>query len=203
MAGRCLWRRRLRSSDRRRRHSDLARAMPLVLAAAVVAACAANSGPADSTNIVGVTMFSVNSRQAAPPLVGMTLGGGSLALSSIARGDIVVINVWASWCGPCRQESPMLATAAKTLSGGGVTFLGLDEQDPPVAAREFVASVGATYPDLVDESGSLLRELKLLPQMGVPSTLVLDKHGRMAARVVGPMTSTQLEQIVKSLQSES
>jgi hypothetical protein len=97
----------------------------------------------------------------------------------------------------------MLATAAKALKGHGVTFLGLDEQDHATDARDFVASVRATYPDLVDGDGSLLRKLKLLPQMGVPSTLVLDKHGLMAARVIGPMTSEQLDQIVKSLQSEA
>jgi thiol-disulfide isomerase/thioredoxin len=175
----------------------------LILAAAFVAACTATNGAADSTNIVGVTMFSLDSRQTPPPLAGTTLGGGSLALSSLPHGDIVFINVWASWCGPCRAESPMLATAAKALKGDGVTFLGLDEQDPAPDARDFVASVGATYPDLVDGDGSLLRRLKLLPQMGVPSTLVLDKQGRMAARVIGPMTSAQLDQIVKSLQSEA
>jgi thiol-disulfide isomerase/thioredoxin len=201
MAGRCIRRKRLLSPGRR--HSDRARAIPLILGAALVAACAATNGPAGSTNIVGVTIFSPDSRQTPPSLAGTTLSGDSLAVSSLSHGDIVFINVWASWCGPCREESPMLATAAKTLEGDGVTFLGLDEQDHAADARNFVASVGATYPDLVDGDGSLLRKLKLLPQMGVPSTLVLDKHGLMAARVIGPMTSEQLDQIVKRLQSEA
>jgi thiol-disulfide isomerase/thioredoxin len=179
----------------------------LVLASALVSACGttrvAATGSSDSTDVVGVTTFPVQSRQLPPALVGTTLAGGSLALGSYAPGDIVFVNIWASWCDPCRAESPMLAAAAKSLQNDGVRFLGVDEQDTSSSARAFVTSVGATYPDLVDNDGSLLRKLKLLPQMGVPSTLILDRHGRMAARVIGPMTSKQLQQIVKTLRSET
>lgn len=97
----------------------------------------------------------------------------------------------------------MLATAARTLKPEGVRFLGVDEQDTTAKARAFVTSVGATYPSLVDSDGLLLRRLRLLPQLGVPSSLVLDRHGRMAARVIGPMTAQQLQRIVGGLQKEA
>jgi thiol-disulfide isomerase/thioredoxin len=180
-----------------------------VVGGLLLAGCAGGGGAvggatsANSTDVVGVTTFPVEGRSLPPALAGKTLTGTTLSVSSYAPGDIVFINVWASWCDPCRAESPMLATESKALANDGVRFLGIDEQDTAPAARAFVTSVGATYPDVVDADGSLLRKLKLLPQMGVPSTLVLDRHGRMAARVIGPMTAVQLQKIVKTLDSEA
>jgi thiol-disulfide isomerase/thioredoxin len=183
------------------------RTILLLLVLAFVTACSAGNGTgSDSTNstgVVGVTTYPVPARRPAPHLAGLTLDGRSVSTTSVAMGGILVINVWASWCGPCRSESPMLAGAAKNLRRAGVRFLGIDEQDTTSRARAFVASVGSTYPNLVDADGSLLRRLTLLPQVGVPSTLVLDQRGRMAARVIGPMTSQQLAQIVKGLQQEA
>jgi peroxiredoxin len=97
----------------------------------------------------------------------------------------------------------MLAKAAKSLRREGVRFLGVDEEDSSSRARAFAASVGATYPSLVDKEGLLLRKLTVLPQVGIPSTLVLDANGRMAARVIGPITSPQLQQIVKGLRNQA
>jgi thiol-disulfide isomerase/thioredoxin len=115
----------------------------------------------------------------------------------------VVLNVWASWCVECRTESPLLARAAKTFATQGVRFLGVDEQDQTSDARAFVASTGSTYPHLVDRDGSLLRTLALLPQVGIPSTLVIDRYGRMAARVIGPVTTFEITTIIRDLQRES
>jgi thiol-disulfide isomerase/thioredoxin len=160
-------------------------------------------GATNSTDIVGVTTYPVKDRAPAPALVGTTLTGQSWSLASQDRGDIVFINVWASWCGPCRSELPMLAAAAKRLRSQGVRFLGVDERDHASHARAFIASTGATYPNLFDPNGSLLRELTLLPQAGVPSTLVLDPRGRMAARVIGAITSKELAAIVSGLRKEA
>jgi thiol-disulfide isomerase/thioredoxin len=184
-------------------------ALTCLIGGLLLAGCAGRSATgssatsANSTDVVGVTTFPVSGRSLPPALEGKTLTGTAMSVSSYAPGDIVFINVWASWCDPCRAESPMLAAESKALANDGVRFLGIDEQDTAPAARAFVTSVGATYPDLVDTDGSLLRKLKLLPQMGVPSTLVLDRHGRMAARVIGPMTAQQLQKIVKTLGSEA
>lgn len=135
----------------------------------------------------------------APDLRGHSLDGRQVSLAALDQGHITVINVWASWCGPCKGELPLLASAAKRLRSDGVRFLGLDERDISSHARAFAASKGVTYPNLVDSEGSLLEQLKLLPQDAVPSTLVLDAQGRMAARVIGAITSRELTTILKDL----
>lgn len=143
---------------------------------------------------VGVTSYPPGKRPAVPPLSGTTLEGKRLSLSQFA-GDVVVINVWASWCDPCRAESPMLARLA-TTAGPQVRFIGIDETDNHAAAVSFVASVHASYPELSDEDGSLLAGLRLLPTKGIPSTLVVDAQGRMAARVIGPVTAGTLTGLI-------
>ena len=85
------------------------------------------------------------------------------------------------------------------LQGHGVRFLGLDEEDRTVAAKAFAVSAGEIYPSLIDHDGVLLRRLTLLPPQGIPSTLVLDSSGRVAARVIGTVSGTQLHRIVTSL----
>jgi thiol-disulfide isomerase/thioredoxin len=163
----------------------------------------AAASAAAAAEVVGVTTYASGTRQAAPALTGTTLDGTSLSLSAAGRGKVVVLNVWASWCGPCREESPMLAGAARSFAAKPVQFVGIDEQDRQAAARAFAASTGMSYPHLVDESGGLLRKLKMLPQMGIPSTLVLDRSGRIAARVIGPITLQQVTHVVDGLLAES
>jgi thiol-disulfide isomerase/thioredoxin len=175
----------------------------IVLVALVACDAGATSSDVNSTGVPGVTTYPTQTRLPAPALVGDTLDGQSVSLRSLDTGHIVVINVWASWCAPCRSESPMLAKAAQSLRSEGIRFLGVDEEDSSSHARAFVASTGATYPNLIDKDGSLLRKLTVLPQVGIPSTLVLDVSGRMAARVIGPITSRQLQQIVKGLREKS
>jgi peroxiredoxin len=89
------------------------------------------------------------------------------------------------------------------MRGRPVRFLGIDEQDPPSSARGFLAGSGATYPQVADPEGAVLRALSLLPQSGIPSTLLLDARGRMAARVIGPVTAAQLRRLIGTLQEVS
>jgi thiol-disulfide isomerase/thioredoxin len=159
-------------------------------------------GATNSTDIVGVTTYPVKDRSPAPVIAGKTLAGASWSLTQ-DRGDVVFVNVWASWCGPCRSELPMLAAAAKRLRSQGVRFLGLDERDHASHARTFLASTGVTYPNLIDTNGSLLRELRLLPQAGIPSTLVVDAQGRMAARVIGAISARELAAILTGLRKKA
>jgi hypothetical protein len=88
-------------------------------------------------------------------------------------------------------------------SGARVRFLGLVEDDSPSRAKAYAAQLGEIYPSLVDHDGALLSRLTLLPPAGIPSTLVLDRSGRMAARVIGAITRPELDQIVKGLTSSS
>ena len=176
----------------------------VVVVFAVVASGCGSPPPAGhvtaaSTQRLGETIYPLQERQPAPDLSGVTLDGGSLSLRALGHSAVVVINVWASWCGPCRNESPALAAEARLLQGHGVRFLGLDEEDRTAAAKVFAMSAGEIYPSLIDQDGKLLRRLTLLPPQGIPSTLVLDSTGRVAARVIGTVTRAQLHHIVTSL----
>jgi thiol-disulfide isomerase/thioredoxin len=152
---------------------------------------------------LGVVEFPVPKRKPAPSLAGVTLAGTQVSLADVGAGKVVFVNVWASWCGPCREESPMLAASAKSLSSRGVAFLGLDEDDSASAGRAFVASTGSTYPQLADKSGSLLRKVGVLPQSGIPSTVVIDRHARIAAVIIGAATATDVGRLVDQLTAES
>ena len=181
----------------------------LVLAAltTMVAGCAAQSvqqqsNASKSLDLVGLTHYDKASRPAAAMIAGPTLAGDQFTLSSV-RGDVVVVNVWASWCGPCRAESPALARAFGHFAGQPVHFVGIDEQDGVRQAKDFVASIGGPYPNLADGDGRLLLRLRLLPQAAVPSTLVLDRTGRVADRIIGPVTQAQITALVGAVLTES
>jgi thiol-disulfide isomerase/thioredoxin len=178
----------------------------VLVAAIALAACAGGTSPqaADLTRAVespGVSRIAPAERRIAPNLSGATLAGPAFALDDVA-GNVVVVNVWASWCAPCRVESPVLALLEHELATQKVRFVGIDETDTTTSAKRFVASVGARYPQLVDSDGTLLRQLPLLPQKGIPSTLILDRHHRVAARVIGPATREQIQMLVRELLQE-
>jgi len=122
---------------------------------------------------------------------GATLDGRTMAVADL-RGHVVILNVWASWCEPCKSESPALVAVAKSTKALGVRFLGIDEADQAPAAKKFLQGIGSTYPHLVDKDGLLLgRMARWLPQ-AVPGTLVIDPQGRVAARVIGAVTGAQI-----------
>ena len=177
----------------------------LTVAALLVGGCAApgpaRTGASDTAgiNTVGTTVFAVGSRPSLPKLSGPTLGGGTLDVASL-RGQVVVLNVWASWCEPCKAESPALAAVARRTVGQGVTFVGIDENDEDAAATAFLAKIGSSYPNLVDPQGRLLASLRMLPP-AVPSSLVIDPQGRVAARVIGPTTEAGMTALLATVQS--
>ena len=168
------------------------------------------SRPAPSTSLstkpparypLGLTRFLAADRQPLPDLVGTTLTGARISLTGL-RGSIVVVNFWATWCEPCRTESPALVAVAGSTAGRGVRFVGVDEVDDPATARTFVAQIRSSYPHLVDPDAALLgRASPLVPSGAVPSTLVLDARGRVAARVIGPATAPQLVLVLDQLRA--
>lgn len=145
-----------------------------------------------------VATFAKGERQQAPEFGGETLDGQQWQLAD-HRGKVVVMNVWGSWCGPCRQEAKDFAEAAKEL-GPAVQFIGLNTRDQdPAPARKFVRVFGVTYPSVYDPKAKELlkfRGQKISPQ-SIPSTLVIDKEGKVAARVLGPVTKQTLLGMVK------
>lgn len=146
----------------------------------------------------GAQVFPAGERSPAPQLRGTTLTGDDLDLADQLGHGPVAVNVWASWCGPCRREMPVLARASRHLR-----VVGIDERDDHASARAFAASRGATYPSLSDADGTLLASLAMLPQNAVPSTLFLDGRGRVAARVVGPVDSDVLRRVLRRLGGSS
>ncbi len=108
---------------------------------------------------------------------------GELDLDSL-RGKAVVLNFWASWCGPCRDELPVLESAWQRWRDDGVLFVGIDIRDFRADARHFLKRFGVTYPNVYDGKGSTVGRYGTT---GVPETYFVDGRGRVVYRIAGPV----------------
>jgi cytochrome c biogenesis protein CcmG, thiol:disulfide interchange protein DsbE len=117
-------------------------------------------------------------RDPAPDIELPKLQSSGTASLADYRGQVVVLNYWASWCPPCRDESPLLERWHRRLAKSNATVLGVDVQDVSGDARAFAAKYGLTYPMLRDGPGDTRDELGIL---GLPETFVIDRRGRIAA----------------------
>jgi thiol-disulfide isomerase/thioredoxin len=175
----------------------------------LLAGCASPVGGGPSTadqgfvaGISAVTTWTPQDRPPAPDVRAATLEGGRFDLASY-RGKVVVLNFWASWCGPCRVESPALQVVAANLKSKGVEFVGIDGRDDADSARAFLADIGSTYPNVDDASGDVELAFHSVLPMGFPMTLVIDRQGRVAARVTGPTTEPRLNAVLAPLVDSS
>lgn len=125
--------------------------------------------------------------------------GGSIQLSEL-RGQVVVLNFWASWCPPCRQEARDLENAWQALRDEGVVFIGINIWDDRDDALAFIEEFGVTYPNGPDESNSIPVDYGLT---GIPETFVIDAEGRIAAKFIGPITAPALIETVRSVAREA
>lgn len=177
------------------------------LAVTMLTACgSADSGQGPDSGFVAgdgsLVVVAPDQRQPAPALTGTTLDGEPFTLAD-HLGEVVVMNVWASWCAPCRAEAPMLVKVAADLGPKGVQFVGLDTRDSDTSARGFVEKFGIPYPNLIDRDGRLqLLFSDTLPPQAIPSTLVIDRQGRVAARALGVVSESSLRGIVEPLLAE-
>lgn len=149
---------------------------------------------------LGLTRFSAGDRAEAPALAGITIDGAYLDLASL-RGKVVVLNAWASWCDPCKEELPVLA-AVSNEAGPDVEFVGLDVNDAGDDAIAMAAQYGIAYPSISDRGGTLLGTIPGVPPGAIPSTIIIDRTGRIAARVIGRVKPGMLEPVVADLVSE-
>ena len=159
--------------------------------------------PTSANAEAGLTMYPRGERPGAPVLEGTTLDDETFQLSDLT-GHIVVINVWGSWCGPCRAETPDLVRIARQHENRGVRFVGIDTRDNLAAAKAFVDRFNVPYPSVFDENGAaLLPFVHLIPNAAVPSTIVVDADGKVAAKVVGRVTYNTLNGLLDDLEAET
>lgn len=125
----------------------------------------------------------------------------TIRLSDFA-GKVVVINVWGSWCGPCRGEAPALEQVYEETKDSGVAFLGIDFRDRKDSGRDFVNDRGVTYPSIYDYDGRTLATLTT-PTSVVPTTVVLDRRHRAAAVYLRTITADELRQRVDRIAAEA
>lgn len=143
-------------------------------------------------------------RRTVPEMSGESLmePGRQIRLSDYA-GKVVVLNVWGSWCGPCRAEMPEMQRVYELTKASGVRLLGIDVRDPNRdVARDFVRNIGVTYPSIYDPPGRALLALKGYPHNIVPSTIVLDRRHRVAAIFLMPLLEEDLLPAVRRLAAE-
>jgi thiol-disulfide isomerase/thioredoxin len=179
------------------------------LAALLLTACSATSGSTDgSTRYVAgdgsTTLLPAAERDAAPVVVGTTLEGAKLDLTTL-RGKVVVVNMWASWCAPCRGEAGTLEQVYGETRSQGVEFVGIVSggKDSIDNAKAFQRRFEVSYPSMFDADNSLVLAFRgQLPPAAIPTTLVLDREGRVAARALGPVDRSRLLGMVEPVLRE-
>ncbi|WP_033313784.1 TlpA disulfide reductase family protein [Streptomyces iakyrus] len=184
-----------------------AAALSLVLAALAAAGCTTQSDDAPPSTAKAadrqLLQIPAADRQAAPDVRGETLTGEQTALADY-RGKIVVINVWGSWCAPCRAEAPHLKKVFEDTRGQGVAFLGINTRDATKTnALNFEKEFGITYPSLWDPAGRQLLKFKgTISPSAIPSTVVIDREGRIAARALKALSETELRKMIDPVLKE-
>jgi thiol-disulfide isomerase/thioredoxin len=131
----------------------------------------------------------------------LTQPGTTVSLAQYPN-QVIVLNVWGSWCGPCRSESAELVRVATATAGQGAQFLGIDVRDSRQAGADFARDFGLTYPSIFDPPGRTLFALKGIPRSVVPLTIVLDRHHRVAAVFLHAMHVQDLQPVVQRVARE-
>jgi thiol-disulfide isomerase/thioredoxin len=186
----------------------IAAPVSVLLATTVLSACSNDEvdGSAGTGFVAGngvITRLAVAEREQPGVVAGETLEGRPISLADY-EGSTVVVNVWGSWCAPCRAEAPDLVAAADELADHGVEFLGINSRDlDRAAARAFQRRFEVPYPSVYDQQGQTLLAFRgTLSPHAIPSTVVIDDQGRVAASIVGETTRATLVGLVEDVLAE-
>lgn len=176
-----------------------------LLVSVPLAGCSSSSAASDDKGFAAgdgsYATIEADKRKPAPVLTGTSLDGTRLSTADSA-GKVIVINVWGSWCAPCRHEAPGLSKAASQTSSIAA-FYGINTRDLDRApAQAFVRAFSVSWPSFFDPDGDLLLKFSSLPPKAIPSTLVIDRKGRIAARFLGEVSTISLVQIIRQIAAE-
>jgi thiol-disulfide isomerase/thioredoxin len=183
----------------------------LLAAVGVLAGCSTGDGAVDVNNggefrfVAGTPageIIPVDERAEAPEFAGTLLGGGEFDSAALA-GQVGVLNFWGSWCAPCRVETPEFDEVATDLADDGVQFLGINVKETSEQfALAFVERFGISFPSLYDPRGEVALAFRDYPANAIPSTIVLDPQGRVAAVYTGEVSQDDLRQVLDRVLEE-
>lgn len=184
-------------------------ALAALLAAVLLAGCGGGTGSAGQTGsefrfVQGTPSGEVidpEDRQDAPNITGELLDGEPFELEEHA-GSIVVMNFWASWCAPCRVEAPDLQQIYEQYQSQGVEMIGVLVRDTKGQGQTYSEQVGLTYPSLFDPSTKIALQLNGYPLAAIPSTVVFDADGKVAAAYVSVVDLESLSATIEKLLAE-
>lgn len=182
------------------RHARLSVIVVTLVACTFAVAGCGRELPAEA--MIGSSSTAPADRMPAPSLHGTTLDGNQLDVSEL-RGKVVILNGWASWCAPCREEIPDLVALSDGTDPEDVAVVGINVSDDSESATAFAQELGIHYPSIVDSSGALWATIPGIPPKALPSTVVLDRNGRIAMTVVGKVNSTELSEAVQAIAAET
>lgn len=186
----------------------LTTAISTILAAALLSGCAASTSAPETGSefrfVEGTPSGEViakTNRQDAPNITGELLTGEQFALDKY-RGSIVVMNFWASWCAPCRIEAPDLQQIYQQYQPQGVEMVGVLVRDTKAQGETFKQQVGLTYPSIFDPSTRIALQLRGYPLAAIPSTVIFDADGQVAAAYVAVVDLESLTGTIEKLLAE-
>jgi thiol-disulfide isomerase/thioredoxin len=188
------------------------RAVPALLAGALLAGCSTGSNAVDVNNggefrfVAGTPSGEViapDQRASSPEFSGELLDGDAFSSEQLA-GQVAVLNFWGSWCAPCRVETPAFSEVAADVADDGVQFLGINvKETDPQFARAFVDRFEISFPSLYDPRGEVALAFRDYPANAIPSTIVLDPEGRVAAVYTGEVSEEDLRTVLDRVLEEA
>ena len=171
-----------------------------LLVAAGLTACGSESWVKKcTTSAAGVITCRPDQRPPARDVTGQLLDGGTYDVAA-DRGKVVVVNFWGSWCSPCRAEAADLQKTYDATRDSGVTFVGVNSRDDRDAAKAFERG-RVTYPSIYDPDGQVALSFDVT-QVSTPSTLILDRQGRIAVALRRSTTVAELQPLVERVAAE-